>query len=284
MRMRFLLSLFRSHRINHNNYMKNKRLFYTITCICAIGFLLFYNLNFLFSSPYLWNGANEDISGYLLKSRCSCRPEVIEINRVRANNTDYYDIQVKKSNTNNTAQRVTVLKRYRIPKTEFETITVTCDLYSTLRRGFGQKVIGFSLFGQENFYYNFLTENMIRAARFMPGWVIRVYHDGSINRSVVCEKQCLTKRSRDPNATHDDIYYDNIDFCDVEKLPYGFESTWSATYMIPMSWRWLPVGDSFVDVFVSRDTDSCINERETSAVNEWLASNTLFHIMRGIFK
>ena len=72
---------------------------------------------------------------------------------------------------------------------------------------------------------------------------------------------------------------DNVDFCDVTNMSGGL----NLDYMMPMSWRWLPIGDSFVDLFVSRDTDSCIFDREVAAVKEWLNSNTLFHIMRGSY-
>jgi hypothetical protein len=42
----------------------------------------------------------------------------------------------------------------------------------------------------------------------------------------------------------------------------------------------LPLGDSFVDYFMSRDTDSLIIDREVESFNVWLKSETLFHIMR----
>ena len=51
--------------------------------------------------------------------------------------------------------------------------------------------------------------------------------------------------------------------------------------MIKTFWRWFPIGESFVDTFISRDSDSCLTERETDAVNEWLNSSQVFHIMRG---
>ena len=143
-------------------------------------------------------------------------------------------------------------------------------------------MIGFSLFGKEQLYYNYLNHNVFRAAALLPDWVIRVYHDGSIDKSVICEKICLEKDSEVEETKTKAEYYDNIEFCDVEKLPNGLHRTWNAAYMIPMSWRWLPIGDEFVDVFISRDTDSCINTRETAALAEWLDSNNLFHIMRGI--
>lgn len=152
-------------------------------------------------------------------------------------------------------------------------------------------MISFSLFGRERLYYDHLDENVFRAASLLPDWVIRVYHDGSIDKTVICEKQCLVEQQQ---QQHDDKassssssskiqprYYHNIDFCDVEKIPNGLHNTWNAVYMIPMSWRWLPIGDDFVDTFISRDTDSCINRREQAAIDEWMNSTTLFHIMRG---
>ena len=48
-----------------------------------------------------------------------------------------------------------------------------------------------------------------------------------------------------------------------------------------MMWRFLPAGDSFVDLFMSRDTDSLIHERERDAVNQWLESDKAAHMMRG---
>ncbi len=48
-----------------------------------------------------------------------------------------------------------------------------------------------------------------------------------------------------------------------------------------MTWRYLPLGDSFVEFMASRDIDSSLIEREIDSVNVWLNSNTLFHVMRG---
>ena len=48
-------------------------------------------------------------------------------------------------------------------------------------------------------------------------------------------------------------------------------------------WRWFPIGDRFVDLWSSRDTDSMIHQREVDAVDAWLQSDKLVHIMRGIY-
>ncbi len=48
-------------------------------------------------------------------------------------------------------------------------------------------------------------------------------------------------------------------------------------------WRWFPIGDRFVDLWLSRDSDSMIYQREVDAVDAWLKSDKLVHIMRGIY-
>jgi len=48
----------------------------------------------------------------------------------------------------------------------------------------------------------------------------------------------------------------------------------------PMMWRFEAIDDSEVEIMMSRDTDTRILPREVLAVNEWLNSDKLFHIMR----
>ena len=47
-----------------------------------------------------------------------------------------------------------------------------------------------------------------------------------------------------------------------------------------MFWRFWAAEDPDVNIFLSRDCDSRISEREILAVNEWLNSDKDFHIMR----
>lgn len=47
-----------------------------------------------------------------------------------------------------------------------------------------------------------------------------------------------------------------------------------------MFWRFEAASDPDVDVMISRDCDSRITAREVSAVNQWLSSGAMFHIMR----
>jgi len=48
----------------------------------------------------------------------------------------------------------------------------------------------------------------------------------------------------------------------------------------PMTWRFEGIDDPDVEIMMSRDTDTRILLREKLAVDEWLKSDTLFHIMR----
>ena len=48
----------------------------------------------------------------------------------------------------------------------------------------------------------------------------------------------------------------------------------------PMMWRFESIDDPEVEIMLSRDTDTRILLREKLAVDEWLNSKTLFHIMR----
>jgi len=48
----------------------------------------------------------------------------------------------------------------------------------------------------------------------------------------------------------------------------------------PRMWRYEPIDDLEVEIMLSRDTDTRILMREKLAVDEWLLSENLFHIMR----
>ena len=105
---------------------------------------------------------------------------------------------------------------------------------------------------------------------------MRVYYDSSVNKSIACDIMCK---------------HSNVDFCNIESINlqpaanfFNFQKTiLNFNYLHSMVWRFLPIGDSFVDVFSSRDIDSLIHKREVDATREWLKSNRniVGHIMRG---
>jgi hypothetical protein len=206
-------------------------------------------------------------SGVDYKSECECRnDQAVNIKMLRINRQSYYSVSVKNQ----------LKMSYNISKHQFESTILTCNMYNSLRRGPHTKVLSLSLYGKNRFFYDLIRELAVLAKRYYPDWIVRINHDNSIDKRVKCETECLKDEQNE--------YLDNVDFCDVNALPVGLNGTWNAgSFMHGMTWRWLPIGDGFVDYFASRDTDSWISQREVDSVKVWLKSNTIFHLMRGNF-
>lgn len=146
---------------------------------------------------------------------------------------------------------------YKMSREEFASAgRFTCDLYSVFRRGKHQKVLSFNVFGTKSLYY-YKIDDIARQIKqlYPPDWSIRVYSDRSLKKSVKCRYECTIE--------------DNVDFCNIDNIvlnPHLYINethvlSWSSSYIQPTMWRFLSLGDSFVDIFASRDTDSYIIER-----------------------
>ena len=244
---------------------------------------LFYRLQFAPISIQIQIDTNN-----ILKSNCECRKNEqisLELNK----NHDHLIIYSFDTITK------TIKNLFNISVEEFENSKFSCDLYALLRRGKSQKVISYSLYGKDQFYYKKLKDVVKQMKRLYPDWSMRIFHDNSINEKTKCEIECL----RNDESHGSETYYDNIDFCNIEtdlkqnptilksnqqndqtSLSISF-TQFNLSYVHAMMWRFLPIGDSFVDVFSSRDTDSFLLQREVDSVNVWLNSNNKGHIMRG---
>lgn len=188
-------------------------------------------------------------------------------------NRDRYSIRVVNKSKNS------INYAYNITFEQANELSFTCDAYNVLKRGFKQKVISYSLFGTGRNYYDKLKSLAKQVEKFYPGWIIRVYYDQSIDKSIICQVEC----EKDENGE----LLDNADFCNVNKISLKLNkseksSILNGAYLDGTKWRWLPIGDSFVDVFSSRDIDSFIIQREVDSVNAWLNSEKDGHIMRGM--
>ena len=117
-----------------------------------------------------------------------------------------------------------------------------------------RNVISFSLFGANERYIRTAILNA-RAARFLYlGWTCRFYLDDSVPAAVV---QALGA--------------EGAQVLKVDGLPADPFGTF---------WRFLVADDRTVDRYIIRDADSVVNIRECVAVQEWLASDRHFHVMR----
>jgi protein O-GlcNAc transferase len=115
-----------------------------------------------------------------------------------------------------------------------------------------KKIISFSLWGDNPKYTIGAIRNAELAISVYPDWICRFY----VGKSV-------------PNNIIDSLK--NIK--NTEVIEMNEDGDWTG-----MFWRFLACEDS--DVMLSRDTDSRLSLREKYAVDEWLASDKDFHIMR----
>src|SRR5690349_9848747 len=77
---------------------------------------------------------------------------------------------------------------------------------------------------------NFLHELIIDMTKAYPGWILRIYHDTTINNSIICPIECANN---------------HVDFCNASALGnLGMVSN----YIPPKIWRFLPAGDRLVDI------------------------------------
>lgn len=117
------------------------------------------------------------------------------------------------------------------------------------------KVISFSLWGNNLKYCVGAIKNAKLAQTIYPDWVCRFYVATDVPTSIQGELANL----------------DNVDLCE---MPPAFDG-WKGMFS-----RFLPASEAEVEVMISRDCDSRLSLREKEAVDEWLASDKQFHIMR----
>ena len=212
----------------------------------------------------------ENFETFYFNTSCDCRKK----NQIKL--VKYEDYSVVRFQ--NEYKRFKYL--YSISNEDLIRTTFTCNLYASLRRGKSQKVLSYSLYGKRKFFYDKLKILTKQMKIFYPGWYMRIYHDNTIDKSIICDLEC--------QKDEDGGYLDNVDFCDINNIELKVNYSklvgdldLNGTYIHAAIWRWLPIGDSFVDVFSSRDTDSYLIQREIDSVNVWLKSDKTGHIMRG---
>lgn len=116
------------------------------------------------------------------------------------------------------------------------------------------KVIAFSLWGDNTRYTLGALQNASLAKVVYPDWVCRFYVGTSTPKHIV------------------DLL---LQFDNVSIIPMAEKGDWTG-----MFWRFEAASDPDIDVLIVRDCDSRLWFREKAAVDEWLASDKDFHIMR----
>lgn len=117
-----------------------------------------------------------------------------------------------------------------------------------------KKIIAFSLWGDNPKYTIGAIKNAELALSIYPDWICRYY----VGKSTPIE--IIKKLSN---------------FENTELFILNEKGNWSG-----MFWRFYAATDPSVDIMISRDTDSRLSMREKIAVDQWIDSNNVFHIMR----
>jgi hypothetical protein len=123
-----------------------------------------------------------------------------------------------------------------------------------------KKIISFSLYnGRKKDVLNAVV-NCFLAKEVYPGWTCRFYVDHTTPLEIV---QCLKT-------------FDRVEVVEMPHRPDmdGKPDGWK------MFWRFLAAADPDVEVMISRDGDSLLSAREKACVDEWIASDKGFHIIR----
>tara|TARA_S200002703_G_scaffold20579_1_gene16869 strand:- start:4820 stop:5515 length:696 start_codon:yes stop_codon:yes gene_type:complete len=117
-----------------------------------------------------------------------------------------------------------------------------------------KKVISFSLWGDNPRYTKGAIRNVELAKEVYADWICRI-HIGTNTPPEIIDKLNST--------TNTEIIFRD-EPCD-----------WTG-----MFWRFEDAADPNVDVMICRDIDSRLTRREKNAVDQWLKSDSDFHIMR----
>lgn len=146
-------------------------------------------------------------------SNCECRKD--EVISVEIFNETEFAIYLTKNqikthlyNIPITNNNLKIMNKTRITQ---NSNYFTCAAFKSLRRGPHQRVLAYSLYGQDPFYYKKLPTLTKQVKEMYPtDWFIRIYHDSSINQTTICEIECLTHDSGG--------LMDNLDFCDLSEF------------------------------------------------------------------
>lgn len=116
-----------------------------------------------------------------------------------------------------------------------------------------KRIISFSVYGDNPKYTNAALKNLDLQPEIYPDWICRFYVDDKVPAEIISEMESKG----------------------AEVIRKG-----KAKGHLAMFWRFEPLKDETIERFIVRDSDSRLNPREASAVQEWVESGKEFHIMR----
>lgn len=122
----------------------------------------------------------------------------------------------------------------------------------------GKRVISYCLFGNKLKYCHGIIEAVISSNLIFLGWEVRVYYSNG--------------KQKVPNSVINVLKNLN---CVV--IPFSESNSCEGEDIEGMMWRFEPLGDSSVDVWLCRDADSRSSLREKKMIDEWLETDKAIH-------
>ena len=118
-------------------------------------------------------------------------------------------------------------------------------------------VISFCLYGKNATYILGMKENIKLANKFFPTWKVYIYYNNTVDEKYIKEYQNMGA---------------NCYLCEnVGQNKYNWEG---------MFWRWFPLDAPEVDIWISRDADSRVSQREAKIIDEFIKSGKTLHCIR----
>jgi hypothetical protein len=117
-----------------------------------------------------------------------------------------------------------------------------------------KKVISFSLYGHSDRYCLGMLINIDIINTKYKDWEIYIYYNN------IPLKILEIFKTRN-----------NVKLIECETNNYRYEGSF---------WRFYPFESNDIDIFLSRDADSRISDREMNLINDWISSDKCFHIIR----
>ena len=125
-----------------------------------------------------------------------------------------------------------------------------------------KKLISYSLYGDRRLYCIGAIKNALLAEKYFKGWICRFYYDSTVPKIIIDYLSSL----------------DNVELFYIEK-PSGSDF-FKDRKQFGMFWRFYPLDDDDVSVFLIRDVDSRLSEYEFEEINNFLETNNVIHSFR----
>lgn len=118
-----------------------------------------------------------------------------------------------------------------------------------------QKIISFTLYGDNPLYLKGALVNLKYAKKIYPEWICRFYCDNdTVPKKIIVELECNGGQVVLLNKKYNE-------------------------YNEPKFWRYYPFQDKKCEYFISRDCDSRIGLKEKLAVDQWIKYKKKLHLM-----